>query len=162
VLVERAYLLRFEHGKESLDARQFNYPESRFRYLRIRVYPDPEVDKEPVELGDATVFRSVDVPGETLAVPLEVGGREAVMGDGGPGSAWILQLPARNVPCEKLLVSVAEAEFARNYRVELVRPAATTRPFVPIGGGEWSRRAGEPLAPLEARFIEQPASRFRL
>jgi hypothetical protein len=163
VLIERAYLLRFDHGKDSLNVRRLGYADSRFRYLRVRVFPDPEVDREPVELADVKAFRTVDVPGETFSVPATVGAREDVMGDGGPGSAWILDLGATNVPCETLRVHVGDTEFVRNYRVESLGPVGTVRRFNPsISNGEWSRRAGEPLAPLEAKFGEQPITRFRL
>ncbi len=163
VLIERTYLLRFDHGKDSLDVRRLSYPDSRFRYLRVRVFPDPEVDREPVELLDVKAFRTVDVAGEPFSVPATVGAREAVMGDGGPGSAWILDLGATNVPCETLRVHVSDAEFVRNYRVESLGPAGTVRRFNPsISNGEWSRRAGEPLVPLEAKFGEQPVTRLRL
>lgn len=163
VLIERAYLIRFDHGKDSLDVRRLSYPDSRFRYLRVRVFPDPEVDREPVELVDVKAFRTVDVPGETFSVPATLGAREDVKGDGGPGSAWILDLGATNVPCETLRVQVGDAEFVRNYRVESLGSAGSFRRTNPsISNGEWSRRAGEPLVPLEARFGEQPITRFRL
>jgi hypothetical protein len=163
VLVERGYLIRYDRAKDPLDVRRLGYADSRFRYLRVRVFPDPEVDKEPVEVGDIVAYHTVDVAGETASISAVVKPREAVMGDGGPGSAWILDLGSENFPCEKLLVNVHETEFVRNYRVESLGPAGSVRRMNPIiGSGEWGRRAGEPIEPLEARFGEHPAARFRL
>ncbi len=163
VLVESANLLRFEHDGKLLEVRRLSYSPSRHRYLRVRVRPDPEVDKTPLELSSVKAYRSVDVAGEEFTVPLKLGAREAVMGDGGPGSAWILELPASAVPCEKLAVHVADSEFVRNYRVEAGGPPESRERFYPIAYGEWRRRAGEPaVAALIAPFGEQPCTRFRL
>jgi hypothetical protein len=163
VLVERGYVYRFEHGRDTLHVRRLSYPDSRFRYLRVRVFQDPEVDRDPVDLGEVKAYRTVDVPGELLHTPVTVGAREASPGDGGPGSAWILDLGATNVQCDALHVHVSDPEFVRNYRVESLPPPGTVRRMNPtIASGEWIRRAGEPVVPLEARFGEQPVARLRL
>ena len=74
----------------------------------------------------------------------------------------MLGLKGDNVPCERLLVHVADGEFARTYRIEAGGPVGSDRPFRVIATGEWRRRAGEPPAPLEARWSEVTANRLRV
>jgi hypothetical protein len=162
VLVEKGYLLQFKHGETLVHVKSVTYPASRYRYVRARVYRDPEVDTADVPLSSVAVRRTVDVPGEDAVLTVEVGAREAVRTGGAPGSAWILDLKHNNVPCERLRVHVADAEFARYYGVATVAPEGTRFPFQTIGGGEWQRRPGDRRDPIEARFNETFASRLRL
>jgi hypothetical protein len=164
VLADKAYLLNFRHGDVHVHVKTATYAVSRYRYLRVRVHRDPEVD-----LADAawppvgvSVRRTVDVPGEDLVLPVEVGAREAVRAGGAPGSAWILDLGHDNVPCQRLRVQVGDAEFARSYGVATVAPEGTRFPFHSIGVGEWQRRPGDRPGPLEAQFTETLARRLRL
>lgn len=162
VLVEQAFLLHFQRADQKLIVERVEYPASRFRYLRVRLYADAEVDRQPVELPEAKVYYAVEVPGEPLLLPAQVGPREAVQGDGGPGSAWTFDLGYDNVPCDRLLVHATDAEFVRTYRVEAAGPPGSDRPFRFVSRDEWRRRAGESAKPLEARFGELTANRLKL
>ena len=156
-------LIHFRVGREAVDDRRFHYPPSRFRYLRVRVERDPEVDEKPVEIAEVVARKRVEVPGEFLDQPAPFAPREAVPADGGPGSAWVFDLGGDGVPCDRLTLDVADAEFVRNYHVEAGGPPDDPdRPFQRVGDGLWRRRAGEPRTPLVAEFGEVTASRLKL
>ena len=162
VLVEKD-LIHFHVGGQKVDDRQFLYPPSRFRYLRVRVERDSKVDEEPVEIAALIVRRKVEVPGEFLEQAAPSSSREAVKTDGGPGSAWLFELGGERVPCERLTLDVADAEFVRNYRIEAGGPSSDPdQPFRQINEGLWRRRAGDPRKPLIADFAEVTASRLKL
>ena len=146
-----------------MDDRRFQYPPSRFRYLRVRVERDPEVDEKPVEIAEVVARKRVEVPGEFLDQPARFGPREAVRADGGPGSAWVFDLGGDGVPCDRLTAR----RRRRRVRPQLPRrgggpPDDPDRPFRRIGDGLWRRRAGEPRTPLFAEFGEVTASRLKL
>ena len=156
-------LIHFKAGVQVVDDRQFLYPPSRFRYLRVRVERDPKVDDDPVEIAALVVRRKVEVPGEFLDQTAPVSPREAVPTASGPGSAWVFELGGERVPCERLTLDVADPEFVRNYQIEAGGPDSDpAQPFTHISEGLWRRRAGEPRKPLVADFSEVTASRLRL
>ncbi|NQT14416.1 MAG: hypothetical protein HQ582_16795 [Planctomycetes bacterium] len=164
-------LIRFHTASEKIEDLVLRYPPSRFRYLRARVFPDREVDKEPVDVGAVTVGRRVEVPGEMVALEGKLGPREATRESRAHASAWIIELGADNVPCSGIEVEIGDAEFVRDYRVEAGGPPDSDRPFRLAGSGHWQRRAGQqPVAmqakfnamPSKAEFTEVRASRLRL
>ncbi len=156
------YLIDFRRGQVVLRDQSLDYPRSRFRFLRLRVFPDPLVDQEPVKIGTLSVMRRVEIPGEDLVLPAVIGPREPVRGDGGPGSRWTLELGGDNTPVDSIQVSIQDQEFVRNYRVEAGGPLESDQPFRTIGSGVWRRRAGEPVQPMVATFDETRAARLRL
>ena len=54
----------FQQSGKEFDGRTLTYPRSRFRYLRLRVYPDSEVDRMPPAIQSVVVRRTVTLPGE--------------------------------------------------------------------------------------------------
>jgi hypothetical protein len=160
-------LVKFDTPSGKIDDYRLTYPASRFRYLRIRVAPDPAVDKDQaVQIAEVIVRRSVVLPGEFVVGEAKVGEREPVRTRGRiPGSAWIIDLGGRNVPCQTLLVSIANAEFNREFDVEPVPPEITSE-FVDwssgYASGTWIRTAGEPVKPMEAELGDAAASRLKL
>ncbi len=112
VLVEKD-LFHFQAKGRELEDDRLSYPPGRFRYLRLRVARDPEVDKAPVTIGAVSVRRRVESPGETFSWAAKLGPREPVRTNEGPGSAWILGLGGDHVPCERVEVEVTDAEFAQ-------------------------------------------------
>ncbi len=155
-------LVDFEADGKRIEDLRLTYPPSRFRYLRLRVHRDPAVDEKPVVIGQVVVRRTVEVPGEFVTLPAKLGLREAVRASAGPGSAWILDLGGAHQPCEEVLVEFADREFARDYEIDFGGIVGSDEPFQWIGSGQWSRRAGDPLKPLEAKFGGQPAGRLKL
>ncbi len=155
-------LIRFRVGTREIDDRRIGYPPSRFRYLRVRVDPDPLVDKDGAKVEAVRVHRRVEVPGEYLVQPGRLGPREPVRAADGPGSAWVIDLGGDRVPCERIECEVGDADFVRNYSVEAGGPDGSVEPFRPVGSGVWRRRAGEARAPMLAEFGEVLAGRLRL
>jgi hypothetical protein len=160
-------LVKFSTGAGNVDDYRLTYPASRFRYLRVRVQPDPAVDEDKqVQITEFAVRRSVEIPGEFVISPATVSEREPVRTRGRiPGSAWIIDLGGRNVPCQTLLVSIANAEFNREFDIEPVPPEVTSE-FVDwssgYASGTWIRVAGEKVKPMEAEMGDAAASRLKL
>jgi hypothetical protein len=155
-------LFSFEVDGKELHNLRLAYPPSRFRYLRLRVERDPEIDIDPAAIEAATVHYRVELPGEFITTQGNVAQREAVRTANGPGSAWITDLGVDRFPCEQVEVEVEDAEFARDYAVEVGGPAGADQPFVEAASGQWSRRAGEKQRPLHATFAEHQGGRLRL
>lgn len=157
-------LLRFHVADDKLVDLTVRYSPSRFRYLRLTVWPDPQVDEDkPVAIGKVVVRRRVKVPGEFTIREAPFGDRDPVRADGGPGSAWIIDLGGTDVPCSHLHVHVSDAEFVRDWRLEAAGPAGSKdEDFRWIARGTWRRRAGEKIQPMVAEFSEVTAARLRL
>jgi hypothetical protein len=74
----------------------------------------------------------------------------------------VLTLGGEQTPVDELRVSVADREFARDYRIELIDATPLGTRFVRIDGGVWRRRRDEPPDAMRAEFSEQRADRLRL
>ncbi len=109
-------LIRFDRGGQRIDGNTVSYSPSRYRQLRVRVFPDKSIDQDPVHVEKVIVVRKIDVPGEMVTREGQLGPREPVMADGGPGSAWIIELGGDRVPCERIEVDVDDSEFAQFLR----------------------------------------------
>ena len=152
----------FQQSGKEFDGRTLTYPRSRFRYLRLQVYPDSEVDRMPPAIQSVVVRRTVTLPGEFAALPATIEPREPTRGNGGPASAWILDLGVSHVPCEKLTVEVADADFARDYAVEAGGSEGSDETFASVTNGQWARSGGGRQTPLNADFAEHAPGRLRL
>jgi hypothetical protein len=157
-LLDRAYIAHYEIEGKVIDVRRLRYPPSRFRYLRVQVQPDTGNKDDAPTIRSVSVYRSVHLPGEYVTLPAGLSARDAVKAEGGPGSAWILNLGGA-VPCERLSFEVAEDDFVRSYYLEVLEDEGPPR-FV--AAGEWRRRAGAERRPLEIRFPELIARRLKL
>ncbi|HEY2893875.1 MAG TPA: DUF3999 family protein [Pirellulales bacterium] len=155
-------LVRFQAGAKELEVRRIDYPPSRYRYLRLRVHPDPQVDREAWELGAVSVHRKLEIPGELVTQPTRLGPREPVNAGGPPGSAWIIDLAGDNQPVQKAVVRIGDEQFARDYRIDWAGPVGSDEPFTYVASGQWRRRAGELPRPMEAIFPEIKAARLKL
>lgn len=154
-----------EPGRRIAEDRWLSYPPSRFRYLRVRVFQDPETDSKPVDDVRVTVRRTVAIPGERITHPAELGQREPARADRAAASAWMLDLGGEAVPVSRLTVEIEDSEFVRNYRIKAGPPAEEIGPFTrfrSVTRGVWRRRAGEDTGPMVANFREVRAARLRL
>jgi hypothetical protein len=159
-LLDKVDWMAFRAGDDKIDVHDFHYPESRFRYLRVRVEPDRSLEDDKPVLQSVGVLRSVRVPGEDITLPAEVGPREATPAGGSPGSAWIIDFGAQ-APCEKLTFDIRDEEFARSYRLTLIGP--DERPSsIALAEGVWRRLRGAKAEPLSISFPETVARRLRL
>jgi hypothetical protein len=158
-ILEKAYVVHFEVERRTVESRRLQYPVSRHRYLRIRLYPDAGLEDDRPVITSATVFRTARRAGEYVTRPAELGERQAVRTDDGPGSAWDISFAGELVPSERLSFDVADDDFARSYRLDLMD--SDGRPQV-LKQGVWQRRAGEEHKPLEIEYTEIAARQLRL
>jgi len=157
-------LIHFEAGSEKLIDEAISYAPCRYRYLRMTVNRDPQVDDDAVKIGEVTVRRRVKAPGEIVTRTAELGERQPVRTDRADGSAWIIELGGDAVPCDRIMVEIADAEFHRDYRIEYAGLPDSGQPFRRIGDGHgvWRRRAGEKKKEMVAEFGEVKAARLKL
>jgi hypothetical protein len=158
-LLDRADWMAFRAGDQKIDVHAFRYPASRFRYLRVRVWPDRSLDEDKPVLDSVSVLRSIQVPAENVTLPASLSPREPVPADGVPGSAWFIDFGGNRVPCAELSFEVSDDEFVRPYRLEVAK--ADERPAFLVGG-EWRRQRGDKHEPLVIRFSEVMHRRLRL
>jgi hypothetical protein len=158
--IAHRYLVRYEVEGKVIDIRKVRYELSRYHYLKVRVQADPSSQEGAPRIESVVARRTIDVPGVYQTLPIRLGPREDVPGDGGPGSAWMIELPGReNVPWERLSFEVMEDAFVRPYRLEIANP---DEPRQVVARGDWrrgtaSQRPGDQRGPLE---IELPSEVF--
>ena len=158
--MDGVWLVHYQFDDQVVDIRRLRYPPCRLRYLRVRVFPDRSHADDHPEFSSLTVFHTVQEPGEYVTREAQFGPREAVRAAGGPGSAWIIDLGGRQVPCEKLSIDVADAEFVRPFVVEMLDGEG---PRQIVANGELRRQATDPRKPLVVSLRrEVMAHRLRL
>jgi hypothetical protein len=162
-LTDDAPLVNLRVGDQAIDARTITYPASRFRYLRVRVFPDKAGGDKP-NPPRVQVWRAVEKQGEDVTIPVTISPREPIPTPGGPGSAWYLSVPDGRggdleTYWERLSFDVANTDFSRSYYVEAADPKVPFRQ-ARLGEGTW-QAVGEP-ASLLAALTEVRARRLRL
>lgn len=155
-------IVRFQAESKEFVDQTISYSTCRYRYVRITVHPDPQKDKGAVKISEVVVRRRVKVPGEFDTRGVSIGKRDPVRADGGHGSAWVIDLGGEDVPCDRILVEIADSEFHRNYHIEAAGRPNSGKPFETVGRGVWQRRAGEKKTDMVARFNEVRAARLKL
>ena len=167
-----ANLIHFEHEKQKIDLDSLTFADSRFRFVRVRVHPDPNretVDRERdrFRITEINVVRHVEDPGERLTQEGTLQPREPGRTYGAPGSVWIIDLGGDNVPCDRIEADIADSEFARDIMIEAEYPTGPLGQlrfsYVAMTGEPlWQRKPGEPKKPLIATFQEVQTRRLRL
>ncbi len=161
------HVIQFTSGEQALMNQSFRYPNSRHRYLRVQVTPDPQaVDgNDMFTFQSVSVIRQLDVPGQPVTTEALTSAREPTRQLGAPGSRWILDFGAA-IPCDRLEVIVQDEEFARDVTLEAESfngPGQLA--FYPLyvsEGTEWRRVRGEPAVPMVLTFSEIQSRRLRL
>jgi hypothetical protein len=158
-LLDHAQWLTFRASEQKIDLRTFRYPVSRYRYLRVHVWPDRGLDNDLPSIDSVIVRRSIQIPAENITLPANVGRREPVRADGDPGSEWFIDFGGDRVPCEELAFDIADEEFVRPYRLELAESDGT-QSF--LTSGEWRRERSDKPRTMVITFRETLARRLRL
>ncbi len=154
-----AFVFRFaSSGGGGVDERTVKYPVSRYRYLRVRVYPDPQADEDPPKLLGVTIRRTLHVEGERQEFPSALPVREATRENGRPASAYRFDFAGR-IPIEALVLTIAEDSFSRPYRLATVDDPASP---VFIASGQLSRSEGGSGREVKISFQERSARRLLL
>lgn len=163
---DHEFLLHFQVDGQVVDVSRFRYASSRYRYVRVRVFPDASLADDKPEITGVRVLRTVRVPGEEVTRPAHLGERQPERGDGGPGSAWMIDFGGEAPPCQRLTFDIADGEFQRPYRLEVpgtedegaVLPSNRT-----AASGTWERRPADRPKPLEIELAsEETVRRLRL
>ena len=157
-LASQAILFRFSADGRSAEQNSVSYPVSRYRYVRVRVERDPQVDRAVPEITSLGVRRSIHAKGETVSFVATLEPREADPVQGRPASVWPIDLGSR-IPLQSLVLNVGDPTFSRPFQLEIIDdPAAPT----PLASGELNRREESAAAPLQIDFGEKFAWRLKL
>jgi hypothetical protein len=157
-LASDAILFRFAAGGRTVEQQAVAYPVSRYRYLRVRVNRDPQVDRAAPEIIGLRIRRSVHMQGEMVGWTAILEGREADRVYGRPASVLRMDLGGR-VPIERLVVAIGGGAFSRPFQLEGIDDPAAP---VMIASGELTRRVDAGAAPLVFDFSERFARRLKL
>jgi hypothetical protein len=157
-LASQAILFRFAAAGRSVEQSAVSYPVSRYRYLRVRVTRDPQVDSAAPAIAALRVRRSVRVAGEMASFPAVSEGRDADRSDGRPASVWRIDLGAR-IPFERLVVETFQEAFSRPFQLEIVDDPAAP---VYIASGDLTRLAETAGKPLAIDFAERLGRHLKL
>jgi hypothetical protein len=143
-----ADLIYFEARGEKVNLRKFTYTdENRRRYVRVTVHPDPGKKDDKPKIDYVKVFQSVDDKGLPERRTAEVGRREPGRVQGVNGSLWPITFGGKRVPVETLIVTVEDADFERQYQLEMAAEGQQpvekwANPFSVVQSGTWK---GNPL-----------------
>ncbi len=162
-ILDKRPLTYFTHEGQTFDGRQVSYPASRYRYLRVRVAPDPAIADDAPEGPRVRVLHTVRIAGLEQPWAAVLSPRTAIRESTGGeyASEWFIALPGKEqVPWTKLDFDADETEFARTYRLEdASAPEGYPRQ---LSSGEWQRSAGK-RERLVVTFPEEiTARRLRL
>ncbi len=172
-------LLRFERNGQKVEVNTIQYPVSRFRYVRVQVFPDPEVfskstsedpEEKPgdvIDLRDIAILRETSRPGEKVTHDAILMPREPGRLYGTASSSWIIELGGSNIPCDSLEIDVENSEFNRDVEVLAEMPSYMPgrTQFQPVAidqGAQWQRRLGDPGQPIVITFSEVQTGRLKL
>lgn len=114
LLDSRVVDLPLERGRA--EQREFTFRPTRYRYLRLRVWPDRADEKDRPQLRGARVLHTVRDPGEFVTRGAVLQKREPVRQYGQPSSAWNVDLGEPNVPASSITLKLRE-DFSRPYQL---------------------------------------------
>ncbi len=157
-LASEAILFRFSAAGRTVEQAAVQYPVSRYRYLRVRVARDGQVDQAAPEITALSVRYAVHVSGEMASFPAVSLSRDADRSGGRPASVWRIDLGGR-VPVERLRLDTGSEEFSRPFQLEIVDDPAAPRE---IASGELVRLAETAGKPLTIAFEERWARELKL
>jgi hypothetical protein len=157
-LASQAILFRFTAGGRTVEQNSVSYPVSRYRYVRVRLERDAQVDRAAPEITGLGVLRQVRAKGETVRFESTLEPREADPYQGRPASIWRIDLGGR-VPLQGLWLNVGQPTFSRPFQLDIVDDPAAP---VALASGDLIRRDENAAAPVEIDFGEQFARRLKL
>jgi hypothetical protein len=157
-LASQAILFRFTSGGRTVEQNSVSYPVSRYRYVRVHVEHDPQVDHAAPEITGLGVERSVRAKGETVSFEATLESREADPYQGRPASIWRIDLGGR-VPLQSLVLNVGQPTFSRPFQLEIVDDPASP---VPLASGNLVRSEEHTAAQVQVDFSERFARRLKL
>jgi hypothetical protein len=158
-LTSTGVIFRFESQNKSVDSKRIDYPTSRYRFLRVRVFPDELTDDKPPFVNYVKVMMALREKGELANWGVPVPSYQLLRNQGAPASAWTIDLGGF-VPCDRLTLEVADESFSRPFQLEVVDDPQNIRS---VTSGELTRRVSEQRQPLVILFEkEERARKLRL
>lgn len=158
LLVDDAFLFRFESPGFDVDEASVRYPESRRRFVRVEVDADSASEDEAPAIDSVSVRLAVEAQAQDSEIPVfGIAGREATRERGRAASKYLFDLGA-NLPVRGLRVDALNAEFSRPYRLEV--PGDLRPRTVSTGKLTREAEADEQFATIE--FPEALVSRLSL
>ena len=115
-LTAGALVFRFSSAGRSVDERSVRYPDSRYRYLRVLVSPDPAADAAAPAIRDIKARWHTEAEGVERPYPQVYPIRQPVRENGRPASQYAMALGGV-VPVEALTLSIANPPYSRPYRL---------------------------------------------
>ena len=162
-------IVRFPAEKEPFQIQSFSYSNSRHRYVRIQINPDPLAGDivngiDNFSITSAEVIQHLELPGESVTMNTVLGTREPTRQFGVPASRWIVNLEGDNIPCNRFEVDVKDAEFARDVSLESEYVNSQGQSLFGSMGvyGTWQRLRGDAVEPMFLEFSEARAKRLRI
>jgi hypothetical protein len=156
-ILDGVHVVNIEVAGRRVEQRQFSYPPSRLRYLRLLIRPDRILENDRPEIEAVQVFRSARAPGEDLTTATRLLPREPVRSHAAPASAWRIDLGEEKVPCAKLILQIGEEDFVRPYVVEALRPGE--QPHI-VASGVLRRELETLDRPVVIEFPSEVATRY--
>ncbi len=157
-LVSDAILFRFAADGRTVEQQAAAYPVSRYRYLRVRVNRDPQVDRKPPEIKSLRVRRSIHMKGEMVRFNGFFESREPDRVYARPASIWRVDLGGR-LPVQRLIIMTGESAFSRPFQVEAIDDPSAPRV---LASGDLTRRDDQVGMELTIDFTEDFARRLKL
>ena len=145
-----AVIFRFTSEKGSVASNRVSYPISRYRYLRARIFVDELTDRGTPVVTGARVTMSIRQEGERATWSVALPMYQLLRNQGAPASAWTIDLGGR-VPCDRLILEVADESFSRPFQLEAIDDPQNIRL---VASGELTRRTGA-HEPLVITFTEE-------
>ena len=116
-LASKAVLFRFTADARTVEQQSVAYPVSRFRFLRVSVDRDPQVDQEAPEIKSLLVRRLIRLQGEYTETTGLLEPREADRSQGRAASIWRIDLGGR-IPIQKIVLAPASGDYSRPFVLE--------------------------------------------
>lgn len=157
-LASQAILFRFASGGRTVEQNSVSYPASRYRYIRVRVERDPQVDRAAPEITSLGVMRSVRAKGETVPFGATLTPREADPFQGRPASIWRIDMGGR-IPLQGLEFKVGGPTFSRPFQLDIVDDPASP---VQLASGDLTRSEEHAGSEAQIDFREQFAHHLKL
>jgi hypothetical protein len=144
-------IFSFKSSNDVAQSNRVSYPTSRYRYLRVRVFADEQVDKQPPAITNVKVSLAVRQKGERVDWHIGLPAYELLRRDGAPASSWTLDLGGR-VPCDRLLLDASSDSFSRPFQLEAIDDPDNIRL---LATGQLVRHVGEEKRPLVIAFDQE-------
>src|SRR5436190_14447086 len=132
-------IFSFSSANSVVQSNRVTYPASRYRYLRVRVFADEQIDRQPPAITNVRVSLAVRQKGERANWTVNLPSYELLRREGAPASSWTLDLGGR-VPCDRLLLEASSDSFSRPFQLEAIDDPDNIRL---LAAGQLVRHVGE-------------------